>query len=102
MQVSATELRGNLYQFLDQVIATGQALEIKRHGQILEVIPKSLPAQKKQQTFKLVKHEAVINGDPDDLVHMDWSCYWNQGALQFTLSQDSPSSQNSGLDTRPF
>lgn len=30
---------------------------------------------------RLPVREGVVNGDTEDLVHMDWSQYWNPGPL---------------------
>lgn len=74
--ISATEFRGNLYQYLDQVLATGKPIEIKRHGQILKIIPEVKP--KKNKLAKLKKHKNVINCDPNELIHQDWLADWSE------------------------
>ncbi len=77
MPITATELRGHLYQYLDEILETGKPLEIKRHGRLLQVVPKRVPLEKKQSR-SLEKHMAAVNGDPEDLVHMDWLSYWSE------------------------
>jgi hypothetical protein len=74
MTISASALRANLYKTLDQVIATGESPTIVRKGVTLRIVatkPKNrLDAVKKRK-------KSIINGDPEDLVHIDWSTYWN-------------------------
>ncbi len=70
--ISATKLRQNLYSILDAVIDTGIPVEIERKGRRLKIVPdKPVP-----KWDRLVKHDTV-NGDPDDLIHIDWSDEWN-------------------------
>ncbi|MBI5083020.1 MAG: type II toxin-antitoxin system Phd/YefM family antitoxin [Acidobacteria bacterium] len=71
MPISATELRANIYQILDEAIATGKPVEVERKGVVLQVVP----PRKKRDLSKMPKRNCVI-GDSEDLVHMDWSVYW--------------------------
>ncbi len=75
--ISATEFRGNLYHFLDQVLATGQALEVKRHGHILKIIPEA-PKPKKNKLVNLKLRKNVISCTPDELIHQEWLSEWNK------------------------
>ncbi len=72
MSISVTELRANLYRLIDEVIATGQPLTIERNGHTV-VIERS-PVESK--LANLLRREDVIQGDPEDLVHIDWSGEW--------------------------
>jgi len=68
MTITATELRANVYRLLDQVIESGQPLEIERNGhrvRIVAVAPVSRLA-------RLPHRPDFVVGDADDLVHMDW------------------------------
>ncbi len=69
---TATQLRSNLYHLLDQVLETGIPLEIERKGQILRIVPAQRP-----WTERLPRREGVVVGDPEDLVHIDWSANWS-------------------------
>lgn len=71
MTVTTTELRKNIYKLLDQVLESGQSLEIERKGQKLLIVPE----KPKSKLDRLKKHETVV-GDPEDLIHMDWSKEW--------------------------
>jgi hypothetical protein len=72
MIVSASQLRANIYRLLDEVLDSGQPLEIDRKGRTLVVSPK----QEVPRTQRLTRHEGYIAGDPDDLVSIDWSGEW--------------------------
>jgi prevent-host-death family protein len=73
MAISASQLRANVYRLLDEVLDTGQPLEIKRNGKVLVISPKE------EVSFwdRLPRREGAIVGDPNDLIHIDWSSEWN-------------------------
>ncbi|MGH8933039.1 MAG: type II toxin-antitoxin system prevent-host-death family antitoxin [Egibacteraceae bacterium] len=73
MAVTASELRQNIYNLLDEVLETGVPLEIERKGKKLRIVPE----KPRSKLDRLVPHPGTIIGDPDDLIHMDWSVYWN-------------------------
>jgi antitoxin (DNA-binding transcriptional repressor) of toxin-antitoxin stability system len=72
MVITASELRQNVYKLLDQVLETGVPLEIERNGRRLRVVPGDPPPK----LSRLVAHADFIVGDPDELVHVDWSHEW--------------------------
>lgn len=76
MTVTPTELRADLYRLLDRVISTGEPLLVRRGDATVRIAlvetrdePLRLPALR----------EDLIVGDPDDLVHVDWSGHWRGG-----------------------
>ena len=69
--LTPSALRANLYRILDQVLDTGEPVEITRKGRILRITAIS-PSKLEQ----LKPHPDCINGDPEELVHMDWSDEW--------------------------
>lgn len=71
MPITASKLRNDIYNLLDQVLATGQPLEVELKGRQLLI----LPADKVGKLARLVPHDCLA-GDPDDLVHLDWSSEW--------------------------
>ncbi len=75
MTVTASTLRQNIYQFLDQIIETGKPLEIKRKGEILKVTK-----QKSESRLGRLRRHDCVNGDPEQLVHCDWSGEWTEHA----------------------
>ena len=72
MGITASELRANVYQLIDRVIETGQPLEIERNGHIVRIIAVE-PASRLAQ---LPKRPDFVRGDPEELVHLDWSAEW--------------------------
>lgn len=73
LAVTASKLRANIYRMLDQVLETGQPLEIERNGKTLVISPK----EEQSIWDRLPRREGFIVGDPDELIHMDWSSEWN-------------------------
>ena len=72
MSITASELRQNVYRLLDEVLRTGTPLEIERGGRRLRIVPVNAPAK----LSRLAAHPGTIVGDPEDLVHLDWSDEW--------------------------
>jgi hypothetical protein len=70
--VKPSQLRANLYRLLDRVLQTGEPLEIDRAGKTLLLVPK----KKKSRLDNLVRRDVIV-GDPDDLIHIDWSKEWS-------------------------
>ena len=75
MTISPTQLRANLYKILDRVLETRKPIEIIRNGQLLEISVKNSKS-KVGGLANLKPHPNTINGNPEDLAHMDWSSYW--------------------------
>ena len=73
MKVTASALRQNIYSILDQVLATGEPVEIIRKGNKLRIVPE----QKPSKLSRLKKRSCVV-GDPDSIVHLDWSKEWSE------------------------
>jgi hypothetical protein len=76
MTLSATKLRADLYRILDEVARTGRAVSVKRHGATLNIVRAPRGKRSKRRTVKLVDRPGVVVGDPESLVHIDWSKYW--------------------------
>jgi hypothetical protein len=75
MALSASKLRANVYRLLDEVLETGRPLEIERNGKLLVIAPKE--PRKESIWDRLPRRKGFIVGDPDELVHIDWSSEWN-------------------------
>jgi hypothetical protein len=75
MALTASKLRANVYRLLDEVLETGKPLEIERNGKVLVIAPKVQTRGSKLDS--LPRREGAIIGDPDELIHMDWSSEWN-------------------------
>ena len=66
--VTPTQLRKDIYQLLDEVLATGLPIEIKRGDERLRIVP----VEKLDKFQNLVERPEAISGDPEDLVHLNW------------------------------
>ena len=75
MQVRATGLRTNVYQLIDRVLMTGEAIEVKRHGQIVKIV-RNTP---KSGLRSLEPHPDSINCTDDELIYNNWLSEWNDG-----------------------
>jgi len=72
MGITASKLRSDIYRLLDEVLETGQALEIERKGRVLQILPKEAGPRLE----RLPRRQDFIAGDPADLVSLDWSGEW--------------------------
>jgi len=70
--ITASKLRENVYRILDEVLATGQPVEIVRGGRTLRIVPDEEPTSRLERVRVL----GTLSGDPDDIVHIDWSDDW--------------------------
>jgi hypothetical protein len=71
MTVTASVLRKDIYHLLDDVLATGKPLEVTRKSGTVKIIAE----QSSPKMARLKKHDCM-KGDPEDLVHLDWSGEW--------------------------
>lgn len=71
MILTASKLRENIYKVLDKVLITGVPVEIDRRGKVLKIISTSGA----DKLANLKKHD-VLRGDPENIVHLDWSAQW--------------------------
>ncbi|MES2204269.1 MAG: type II toxin-antitoxin system Phd/YefM family antitoxin [Pseudomonadota bacterium] len=71
--ISLTELRGKLYQLIDQTIATGIPIEIERKGHLLKISLENAPSK----MDRLIKRSEIIAHENDDLIHADWMKNWD-------------------------
>lgn len=72
MAITASKLRENIYRVLDEVLATGQPVEIERNGRRLLIVADDRPSR----LARLVNRSDVVVGDSADFVHLDWSSEW--------------------------
>ncbi|MGD9973479.1 MAG: hypothetical protein AB7S77_10490 [Desulfatirhabdiaceae bacterium] len=63
----------NLHGLLDQVANTGIPVTVKRKGKLIMISCAEIDSK----LDRLEKHPDFLKGNPDDLVHMDWSDEWN-------------------------
>jgi prevent-host-death family protein len=69
--ITASEFRSNVYRLLDRVADTGTPLTIARKGRRLKVV-----CDRKEGRLARLVRRSCIKGDPEDIVHMDWSGEW--------------------------
>jgi hypothetical protein len=74
MRLTASKLRQNIYRILDQILESGTPVEIERGGRILKIVPADSPTPSK--LARLEEHPGSLLGDPEDIVHLDWSSAW--------------------------
>ena len=73
MAITASKLRADVYRLLDEILESGRPLEIERNGKILVIAPK----EEQSIWDRLPRRKGFIVGDPDELIHVDWSSEWN-------------------------
>ncbi|HYN31545.1 MAG TPA: hypothetical protein VES40_02890 [Ilumatobacteraceae bacterium] len=72
MILTASKLRQDIYRVLDQILATGEPVEIERNGRRLRIIADEPPSR----LGALVRRPDAVVGDSEDFVHLDWSDEW--------------------------
>lgn len=77
MPITASQLRADVYRLLDRAIETGEPLEIERNGVVLRLVP---PPTRPHWFDRLPRRDIIV-GDPEEIVHIDWSAYWNPEPL---------------------
>ena len=73
MAITASKLRENIYQILDQAIATGVAVEVMRKGVVLRIVP-----EKRASKLSGLKRREAFVGDPDEITKLDWLKEWSE------------------------
>jgi len=76
MKVTATKLRSELYQILDRVLATGEPVEVARAEGTVVIKPLRFEKRARASKRKPKPNRQLVVGDPDDLVHFDWTSHW--------------------------
>jgi len=71
-KASSSNIQKDILGLLDKVAKTGIPVEIERKGTRLLITP----AEKLRNLDGLDEHPDFIIGNPDDLVHIDWSAEW--------------------------
>jgi len=71
MTLRASALRENIYRILDEILETGVPVDIERKGKLLRIT-----AVEPRSKLANLKPRDLIVGDPEELVHIDWSEEW--------------------------
>ncbi|MDP1919584.1 MAG: hypothetical protein Q8L14_25255 [Myxococcales bacterium] len=76
MKVTATKLRAELYQILDRVLETGEAVEVTRAEGTVVIKPLRSERRGRSAKRKPKPNPRLVVGNPDDLIHFDWVSHW--------------------------
>ncbi len=71
--LTATELRGNIYRILDEILESGRAQEVVRKGRKLLIVP----AEPKRRRLDNLPRKKITNCTFDELVATSWEDSWN-------------------------
>jgi hypothetical protein len=71
-KLTASRLRADVYRVLDGVLETGVPALVQRRGRVLRIVA-GKPAGRLD---RLVARPDFIKGNPEELVHLDWSREW--------------------------
>lgn len=74
MRLTVSTLRENIYAILDQILDSGESIEIERRGRTLRIEAVGV----RSRLDRLVRRPDAILGDPGDLVELDWSAEWSE------------------------
>lgn len=72
MKITASKLRQDIFRLLDNVIETGEPLEIERGGTTLIITPLKQSFSK----LKKLKKRKLSEENSDNFTHLDWSKEW--------------------------
>ena len=77
--LTISKLRADIYRIFDNVLATGEPVEVERKGRRLriqavddDVVDEATPSK----LDRLVPHTGAITGDPDDIDKIGWADAW--------------------------
>ncbi len=70
--ISLNRFRSDTEQLLEKIIKTGMPLEIEYKGKKFIITA----AERRDKLANLEPHPECISGDPEDIVHIDWSGEW--------------------------
>jgi antitoxin (DNA-binding transcriptional repressor) of toxin-antitoxin stability system len=71
MQITASQLRQNIYQILDRIIEKGEVVEIKRKGTIIKLVPET-----KKSKIERLKENHFSNEPAEAFESIDWTGTW--------------------------
>ena len=71
MTLTASHLRTDIYRVLDRALQTGEVVTVVRKGKTLRIVPETA-----QGKLTRLRRRRCFKGDPEKLVHLDWSREW--------------------------
>ncbi len=72
-ELTPSQLRENVYNILDQVVASGKPVSIRRRGVVLQIVPPQVKGRLNHIKKRVVFRKGV---NPDSIIHCDWSHEW--------------------------
>jgi antitoxin (DNA-binding transcriptional repressor) of toxin-antitoxin stability system len=72
MKVTASQLRSDIYRLLDQVLESGEPIEIERKGRRLRITA----VEQRPRLDRLVRRDDFMRDGPESYIHLDWSQEW--------------------------
>ena len=79
--LTPSKLRADVYRILDRILATGEPVLVERNGRRLVISPVDGPvgptAKRRRRLEDFAVSPTLIVGNPEDLVEVDWSSYWD-------------------------
>ncbi|MDZ7800824.1 MAG: hypothetical protein U5K81_08560 [Trueperaceae bacterium] len=76
-KMSVTALRKNLYRVVDEILETGEAVEVERNGKTLLITP---APPEVGRLSRLPRRDEIV-GDPEDLVSLRVAS-WGDGEVE--------------------
>ena len=70
-RITASKLRQDIYRLLDRVLETGRPIVIERRGRTLRIV-----ADEPASRLARLRPRPYLDGDPEQIVHLDWSDEW--------------------------
>lgn len=71
--ITPSQFRQDIYRLIDHVLVTGEPLEIVRKGRRLRLVAE----EPVDRVARIQGIRGLIQGDPEDLVELDWSAEWD-------------------------
>ena len=77
-RIEFATLQENLSKILDDMLKTGDSIEVEHHGRRFQILPlQSEAAVKPGNKLAHLIERPYLQCEPDDIVHVDWSQEWN-------------------------
>lgn len=69
--ITPSTLRGNIYKLLDQVLESGEPLEVNRNGEMLMVVP-----ERRKSRLDRIVPKKITTATDEELIHPNWEEEW--------------------------
>ena len=75
-RVTPTQLRKDLYRILDEILESGEGIEVTRAGGTVLLLPRETPDK-----LSRLKKRSTILGDSDDIDSIGWEGAWQPNSI---------------------